>query len=131
MYDIDYVKTHLDEFEEDVVLKNFTRHFVSNFIPVEQYGDYGLRYTGKEEPIILEWTEENIINLLVDMTKSGYEAAKLIANEPKFSSCENLMVKVVNSWCKVLQNGIELNSNNECSDIQKFLIIAEHYGFKF
>lgn len=122
MYSIDYVKTHLDEFEEDVLFKNFTKQFALNFIPVEQYSNYGLEYTGDEEPITLEWTEENIISSLIDMVKLGYEAAKLNI------SYENIMIKVVNSWCKVLQNGIDLNRNNDLNDIQKFLIVAEHYG---
>lgn len=124
MYDINYVKTHLNEFEEDVLFKNFTKQFVLNFIPVEQYNDYGLEYTGDVEPTTLEWTEENIIDSLVDMVKLGYEAAKLNL------SCENIMIKVTNSWCKVLQNGIDLNNNNDLNDTEKFLIVAEHYGFR-
>lgn len=122
MYNIDYVKTHLDEFEEDILFKNFTKHFALNFIPVEQHSDYGLEYTGDGEPITLEWTKENVIGSLVDMLKLGYEAAKLNI------CCDNIMIKVVNSWCKVLQNGINLNSNNDLNDIQKLLIVAEYYG---
>lgn len=124
MYDIDYIKTHLDEFEEDVLFKNFTKQFALNFIPMEQYSDYGLEYTGDGEPITLEWTEENVIGLLVDMVKLGYEVAILNI------SCENIMIKVANSWCKVLQNGINLNNHNDLNDIQKLLIVAEHYGFR-
>lgn len=41
-----------------------------------------------------------------------------------------LMAMVVNAWCKVLQNGLDLNGNDGWYHKEQFTTVAEHYGWK-
>ena len=125
MYDIDYVKEHFNEFEEDEFFdRRFTKRFLA-FIPVDEYEKYGFQYTGEGTPTPKEWTEENILEQLKSDVEFGYEKAE---NERGISS--GLMAKVVNAWCKVLQNGLNLDGNDGYYHIKQFQIVAKHYGWE-
>ena len=125
MYDINYVKEHFDEFEKDPFFdRRFTKRFI-DFIPVEEWEKYGFKYTGEDEYIPKEWTEENILEQLKADVEFGYEKAE---GERGISS--ELMAMVVNAWCKVLQNGLNLDGNDGYYHIKQFTTVAEHYGWE-
>ena len=126
MKTLDYVKNHIGEFEEDDILdRRFTKRFIE-FLPVEELEQFGFKYTGTEPLIPKEWTEENVLAQLKDDVEFGYRKAR---NERGISS--SLMCMVVRAWCKVLENGLELDDDNVgwyCID--QFKTVAEHYGWE-
>lgn len=125
MYDINYVKEHFDEFEKDTFFdRRFTKRFL-DFIPTEEYEKYGFEYTGEEELVPKEWTEENILEQLKRDVEFGYEKA---VDERGISS--ELMALVVNAWCKVLQNGLNLDGADGYYHINQFTTVAKHYGWE-
>ena len=123
MVELNYVKEHIDEFEEDKFIDGrFTKRFI-DFIPVSEWEKFGFRYTGEDELVPKEWTEENILAQLKKDVEFGYEKA---VNERGISS--GLMAMVVNAWCKILQNGLNLNGNDGYYHIKQFTTVAKHYG---
>ena len=125
MYDIDYVKDHFDEFEEDTFFdRRFTRRFI-DFLPTSEWEKYGFRYTGEEEYVPKEWTQENILSQLKIDVEFGYEKC---VDERGISA--ELMAYVVNAWCKVLQNGLNLNGNDGYYHRKQFTTVAKHYGWE-
>lgn len=125
MYSIDYVKEHFDEFEKDTFIdRRFTKRFIG-FIPTEEWEKYGFRYTEETEYMPKEWTEENILEQLKNDVEFGYEKS---VDERGISS--ELMAMVVNAWCKVLQNGLNLEGNDGHYHIKQFIEVAEHYGWE-
>ena len=125
MYSIDYVKEHFDEFEEDTFLdRRFTKRFL-DFIQTEEWEKYGFKYTGETEYKPKEWTEENILEQLKRDVEFGYVKAE---DERGISS--ELMAMVVNAWCKVLQNGLNLDGNDGYYHIKQFTTVAKHYGWE-
>ena len=124
MYDINYVKEHFNEFEEDTFFdRRFTKRFL-DFVPTEEYEKYGFKYTGEDEHVPKEWTEENILAQLKKDVEFGYMKA---VDERGISS--ELMAMVVNAWCKVLQNGLNLDGNDGYYHIEQFTTVAKHYGW--
>ena len=126
MKTLQYVKEHYDEFEEDTLLdRRWTKRFL-DFLPVSEWDEYGFQLTdGEEPPKEKEWTEENILEQLKKDVEFGYEKA---IDERGISS--ELMAMVVNAWCKVLENGLNLNGNDGCYHIKQFKIVSEHYGWE-
>lgn len=125
MYDINYVKEHFDEFEEDTFFdRRFTKRFI-NFIPTEEWEKYGFEYTGEEKIIPIEWTEENVLAQLKEDVEFGY----MKAEDERGISAE-LMAMVVNAWCKVLQNGLNLDGDDGWYHIKQFTTVAKHYGWE-
>lgn len=125
MYDINYVKEHFDEFEKDTFMdRRFTKRFI-DFIPTEEWGKYGFKYTGEDERVPKEWTEENILEQLKEDTEFGYMKA---IDERGISS--ELMAMVVNAWCKVLQNDLDLDGDDGWYHKNQFTTVAEHYGWE-
>lgn len=126
MKTLEYVKNHLDEFEEDKFLdRRFTSRFVE-FLPLDEWKEYGFRYIGEKEFKKTEWTEENILAQLKQDVMFGHEKA---VDQRGISS--ELMAMVVNAWCKVLENGLNLNGNDGWYHNDQFDIVAEHYGWKY
>lgn len=124
MYDINYVKEHFDEFEEDTFLdRRFTKRFI-DFLPTSEWEKFGFRYAGEGEYVPKEWTEKNILEQLKRDVEFGYEKAIW---ERGISS--ELMAMVVNAWCKVLQNGLNLDGNDGWYHINQFTTVAKHYGW--
>lgn len=124
MCSIDYVKEHFDEFEKDKFLdRRFTKRLI-NFLPVKEWEKYGFRYTGETEYTPKKWTEENILEQLRKDVEFGYEKA---IDERGISS--ELMAMVVNAWCKVLQNGLNLDGDDGYYHIKQFIVVANHYGW--
>ena len=125
MYDINYVKEHINEFEEDNFIdRRFTKRFIY-FLPTSEWDKFGFRYTGEEKYIPKEWTEENILVQLKEDVEFGYMKA---VDERGISS--ELMAMVVNAWCKILQNGLNLNGNDGWYHKKQFTTVAEHYGWE-
>ena len=125
MKSLDYVKNHIDEFEkDDFVDRRFTRRFLQ-FIPTDEWETFGFRYTGTEPYVPKEWTEENILAQLRDDVEFGYEKAM---NERGISS--ELMAMVVEAWCNVLENGLDLDGNDGWYHIRQFITVAKHYGWE-
>ena len=125
MKTLDYVKNNIKDFEEDDFLdRRFTKRFI-DFLPTEEWGGYGFKYTGKEPYTPKEWTEENVLEQLKKDVEFGYEKA---ISERGISS--ELMAMVVNAWCKVLENGLNLNGDDGYYHIRQFMKVAEHYGWK-
>lgn len=125
MKSLDYVKNHIDEFEkDDFVDRRFTRRFLQ-FIPTDEWETFGFRYTGTEPYVPKEWTEENILAQLRDDIEFGYEKAM---NERGISS--ELMAMVVEAWCNVLENGLDLDGDDGPYHIRQFTTVAKHYGWE-
>ena len=124
MIELNYVKEHIDEFEEDNFIDSrFTKRFV-DFLPTSEWSKFGFRYTGEDELVPKEWTEENILAQLKEDVEFGYMKA---VDERGISS--ELMAMVVNAWCKILQNGLNLNGNDGYYHIKQFTTVAKHYGW--
>lgn len=125
MYSIDYVKEHFDSFEEDTFLdRRFTKRFI-DFLPTEEWERFGFKYTGDTEFIPKEWNEENVLEQLKKDVEFGY----MKAIDERGISAE-LMAMVVNAWCKVLQNGLNLNGDDGWYHMKQFTTVAEHYGWE-
>lgn len=88
-------------------------------------GKYGFCYTGETEYTPKEWSEENILEQLKKDVEFGYEKA---VDERGISS--ELMAMVVNAWCKVLQNVLNLEGNDGHYHIKQFTTVAKHYGWE-
>lgn len=125
MIELKYVKEHLDEFEQDDLFDSrFTKRLI-DFIPTSEWGKFGFRYTGEGEYQVKAWTEENVLEQLKRDVAFGYEKAM---DERGISS--ELMAFVVNAWCKVLENGLNLEGNDGWYHVRQFTIVAEHYGWE-
>ena len=125
MYDLEYVKSHLSEFEHDDWFdRRFTKRFIG-FLPSDEWGKYGFRYTGDTPYTPKEWTEENVLVQLKEDVEFGYMKA---VDERGISS--ELMAMVVNGWCKVLQNGLNLDGEDGYYHIKQFISVAKHYGWE-
>jgi hypothetical protein len=102
MKTLDYVKEHINEIEQDKLLdRRFTKRFI-DFIPTTEWELFGYKYTGNEEYIPKEWTEENVLAQLKDDVEFAIEKA---TNHRGISA--SLMNGVLISWCIVLENGLE------------------------
>lgn len=105
MKTLEYVKNHVDEIEQDNFLDHrWTKRFL-DFIPTDEWEKYGFKYSGcsPEEPFeVKEWTEENILKQLKADTEFAIEKA---TNHRGISA--SLMNGVLQSWCIVLENGLE------------------------
>ena len=126
MKTLDYVKNHINEFEEDNLLdRRFTKRFI-NFLPVTEWQSFGFKFTGEpgEEPDVEEWTEENVIKHLKRDTYFGHEKAE---SERGISS--ELMAMVVRGWCKVLELPELVLEDDGYYHHRQFDIVADHYGW--
>lgn len=124
MKSLEYVKEHYKEFEEDDFLDmRWTKRFL-DFLPVEEWEKYGFKYTGEEPLEVKEWTEENILKQLEDDVRFGYEKA---VGERGISS--ELMAMVVNAWCKVLENDLNLDGRDGWYHMRQFTEVANYYGW--
>lgn len=126
MKTLDYVKNHIGEFEEDYIFdRRFTKRFIE-FLHVEEWEQFGFGYCGEGSYVPKEWTEENILVQLKRDVEFGYQKA---INERGLSS--GLMCMVVRAWCKVLENGLELDDDGTgYYSINQFTSVAEHYGWE-
>lgn len=125
MKSLEYVKKHYDEFEEDTFLdRRWTKRFL-DFLPADEWKNYGFSLTeGAEVPTVKDWTEENILEQLKEDVEFGYEKA---VDERGISS--ELMAMVVNAWCKVLENGLNLDGDDGYYHIKQFKKVADYYGW--
>lgn len=102
MKTLEWVKEHYDEVEQDKMLDHrWTKRFL-DFIPTDEWEKYGFKYTGEETRNVLDWTEDNILKQLKDDTEFAIEKA---TNHRGISA--SLMNSVIQSWCIVLENGLE------------------------
>ena len=126
MKTLEYVKKHLDEFEQDTLFdQRFTKRFM-DFLPTSEWEKYGYRYTGEGERVPKEWTKENILEQLKSDVMFGHQKA---VNERGISS--ELMAMVVNAWCKVLENRLNLDGHDGWYHHEQFDIVASHYGWEY
>ena len=125
MKSLEYVKEHVNEFESDNFLDSrWTKRFL-DFVPVSEFEKFGFEYKGDNldrEP--KEWTEENILEQLKKDVDFGMEKAYY---ERGISS--ELMAMVVNSWCRVLENGLNLEGNDGYYHKKQFIVVDEKYGW--
>ena len=123
MKTLEYVKENYSDFEKDTFFdRRFTKCFI-DFLPISKWESYGFKYIGdKFEP--KEWNEENVLEQLRKDVFLGYYYA---VSERGISS--ELMAMVVDSWCKVLENGLDLDGDDGYYHIKQFEIVAEHYGW--
>lgn len=123
MKTLEYVKEHIKEIEQDDFLdRRFTKRFL-DFVPVSEYGDFGYEYTGEKEIVPKEWTEENVIAQLKEDVAFGIEKA---CDHRGISA--GLMYMVVQSWCIVLENGLE-NTDYGYYGHKLFKAVDAHYNF--
>lgn len=124
MKTLEYVKEHINEIEQDDFLdRRFTSRFL-DFIPVEEYKNFGFKYTGEDEPQPpKEWTEENVLEQLKRDVEFGIEKAE---NHRGISA--SLMFGVVQAWCIVLENGLENTDYGWYGD-KLFKAVDDFYEF--
>lgn len=102
MKTLEWVKEHIDEVEQDHFLDHrFTQRFL-DFLPVDEWSEYGFSYSGEGEPEEKEWTEENVLAQL----KRDVEFAIVKSTHHRGISA-SLMYLVLKAWCIVLENGLE------------------------
>ena len=120
---LEYVKEHIKEIEQDSLLdRRFTKRFI-DFLPINEWKDFGFEYTGKDTYVPKEWTEENIIEQLKKDVEFGIEKA----TDHRGISAD-LMFGVVKAWCIVLENGLE-NIEYGYYGHKLFKAVDEYYGF--
>lgn len=85
--------------------------------------NYELKEEYKQNRKVLEWTEENVLKQLKDDVEFGIEKA---TNHRGISA--SLMYEVCQSWCKVLENGLE-NTDYGWYGHLLFEAIDKHYNF--
>lgn len=125
MKTLEYVIENYDEFEEDTFLDSrWTKRFL-DFLPVEEWGKYGFSHVDGETYTIKAWNEENILAQLEEDVRFG----KMKADDERGISSE-LMAMVVNAWCKVLENGLNLDGDDGLYHHKQFDIVAKHYGWE-
>ena len=123
MKTLEYVKEHITEIEQDHFLDHrFTNRFI-DFIPADEWEEYGFKYTGKEPYTPKEWTKENVIKQLKEDVRFGIEKA---TNHRGISA--ELMFDVVKAWCIVLENGLE-NTDYGYYGHKMFKAVDKYYGF--
>ena len=125
MKSLEYVKTHIDEFEKYAWIDaRFTKRLL-DFLPISEWKRF-FRFTGEVNPRTpKEWTEKNILEQLRRDVEFGWEKC---VDERGISS--ELMAGVVNAWCKVLENGLDLNGSDGYYHRDQFINVAKHYGWK-
>ena len=101
MLTLNEVKNRIEEIEKDFIDTRFTKRFI-DFLPSDEWGKYGYEYTGKGTYVPKEWTEENVLAQLKDDVEFAIEKA---TNHRGISA--SLMNAVLQSWCIVLENGLE------------------------
>ena len=125
MKTIEYVKEHYEEFEEDKFLdQRWTKRFL-DFLPVDEWDKYGFEPQEGYEHTPTEWTEENVLAQLKKDVEFGFD--KCVC-ERGISS--ELMAMVVNAWCKVLENGCNLDGDDGWYHRDQFIKVAKHYGWE-
>lgn len=102
MKSLNYVKEHYKEIEQDDFLdRRWTARFIE-FLPTDEWKDYGFEYVGEGTHETLEWTEENILKQLKKDVAFAIEKA---VDHRGISA--DLMNNVLQSWCIVLENDLE------------------------
>ena len=128
MKTIDWVKEHYDELEKDNWFdRRWTKRFL-DFLPWKEWKEYGFNTTenfNAEEYTPKDWTEQNILEQLEEDVRFGYQKAV----DGRGISSE-LMADVVDTWCKILENGLNLNGDDGYYHIRQFEVVAEHYGWE-
>lgn len=123
MLSIDYVKEHIDEIEQDSFLDSrFTKRFI-DYLPLEEWKEFGFEYKGEDNFIPKDWTEENIKSELKDDLKFAIEKAlghRGISASP--------MYNVLKSWCIILENGLDKTDYGWYGD-KLIKAVDEYYGF--
>lgn len=123
MLSLEYVKEHISEIEKTSFIDaRFTKRFI-DFIPTDEWEKYGFEYTGKNEIVPKEWTEDNIIAQLKEDTEFAIEKA---THHRGISA--SLMNEVLKAWCIVLENGLENTEYGWYGDTL-IKIIDSKYGF--
>lgn len=123
MKTLEYVKSHIDEIEQDHFLdRRFTKRFM-DFIPLEEWKNFGFGFSVETPPEVKEWNEENILAQLKEDVEFGIEKA---VNHRGISS--SLMYSVVQAWCIVLENGLE-NTDYGWYGHKMFKAVDEYYHF--
>ena len=126
MRSLEYVKKHLNKFEEDGFLGTQFTLRLMEFLPTGEWEQYGYEYTGEKEYVPTEWTEENIMKKLKRDTYFGYEQAR---GERRISSGQ--MTMVVHAWLKVLELPELILSYMDDGPyhIYQFETVAKHFGW--
>ena len=124
MKTLEYVKTHINEIEQDDFFgKRFTSRFLNLFVPTEEWESYGFEYTGDGNHVSKEWNEANVLNQLKEDVGFGIYKAQ---NHRGISA--SLMYEVVKAWCIVLENGLENTPYGYYGD-EMFKAVDEYYHF--
>lgn len=122
MKSIDEILNNYSEYET-FLDDRFGRRF-ADFLTDEQMLKIGYEvkdeFKGKRK--IKKWTEENVIAQFAEDLKFGWEKC---CNKRGISS--ELMANVVQTWCKVLENGLENIEYGWYGD-NVFKTVAEKYG---
>lgn len=123
MLTIDYVKEHIDEIEQDKFMdRRFTKRFI-DYLPVEEWKEFGFEYKGEDNFVPKDWTEENIkIDLKSDLE---FAIEKALGRRGISAS---LMYNVLKSWCIILENGLDKTDYGWYGD-KIIKAIDEYYGF--
>ena len=123
MLTIDYVKEHIDEIEQDKFMdRRFTKRFI-DYLPVEEWKEFGFEYKGEDNFVPKDWTEENIkIDLKSDLE---FAIEKALGRRGISAS---LMYNVLKSWCIILENGLDKTDYGWYGD-KLIKAIDEYYEF--
>ena len=118
-----WVKTHLDELDNQLFDLRFTKRFL-DFLPAKDWPKYGFELKeGETVPEVKKWTKENILAQLKKDVAFGIEKA---TDHRGISA--GLMFGVVRSWCIVLENGLEKTPYGWYGD-KLFKAVDEKYKF--
>ena len=105
MLSLEYMKEHLKDIEQDKFLDQKWTKRVLDFLPYEEWEQYGFKASDDFDPSTYkpkEWTEENLMEQLKEDVDFAIEKA---INHRGISA--SLMNDVLISWCIVLENGLE------------------------
>jgi len=126
MKSLDEVLRNIESYESCMGNRFSTR--LLQFMNVEQLDIIGFQLkdgvNSEEWPEPLPWTREEILKQLEEDVRFGWEKA---CNERGISS--GLMYEVVQSWNKILEDGLELIDEYEMYGKPLFIATAKKYGW--
>lgn len=97
-----WVKTHIDELDNPLFDRRFTKRFL-DFLPAKDWPMFGFELKeGETTPEVKKWTKENVLAQLRNDVAFGIKKA---TDHRGISAA--LMFAVVRAWCIVLENDLE------------------------
>ncbi len=97
------------------------------FVPTERLSEIGFTLVEGVTHESKPWTHEEVLVQLKNDVEFGYEKA-----EGQRGISADCMFHVVNMWCHLLENGLAVGNDYDCTDyhLSFFARVMVHYGWE-